>query len=204
MGSDYPKWIVRADMVFLREVAPHLYVGAEGSPAARPEGPWSLVVSLYQTPQDVSASRDARTMLVQRPFMDGDEVPEGFLDEILPMVRDRLRVGLPVLIHCQAGLSRSASVAYAMLRVLCGLSHDEALRRVKAGYREFPVPSTLASARRWVHSVAARRSVHRQSTVRQVGPTSQPPARVSGLSRSASGWPSLTVRTERRSPRRPV
>jgi protein-tyrosine phosphatase len=82
-------------------------------------------------------------------FSDGLPLPDGLMDTVVPLVSARIVEG-PVLIHCQAGLSRSVSTAYALLRRVWGMSHNRALRRVKA-HRDFPVPTTLASAREWVH-----------------------------------------------------
>ena len=76
-------------------------------------------------------------------------MPVGLMDTALPLVASRLKEG-PVLIHCHAGLSRSASMAYALMRRIWRLDHNTALRRVKI-VSQFPVPQTLASARAWVH-----------------------------------------------------
>jgi protein-tyrosine phosphatase len=89
------------------------------------------------------------------PFLDGDNFPDGMLDALGRLAVDKIREG-PVLLHCQAGLSRSASAAYALLRAYGGLSHAEALRRVKV-MPEFPRSVTLASAREWVEKKAAKR-----------------------------------------------
>lgn len=142
--SGWPRWSNDSPMVNLREVAPRLWVGAYKSQRQRPDGKWGLVVDLY----GVSKPWDA-DVLLSRPFDDGEYIPDGLLDEVEEHVWQTRHDGKPVLIHCQAGVSRSVSIAYAMLRVIDGLSHEEALRRVKAD-PDYPRKATLRSAVRWV------------------------------------------------------
>lgn len=149
----FPRWIDKREEFNLREVGPNLYVGAEASALLRPAGPWRAVIDLYGSSAQPSRANfyEGIGKLVQSPFLDGDSFPRGLLDTIKGVVWTEGRKG-PVLIHCQAGLSRSASAAYAMLRA-AGLDHDKALKAVetKEYAGEFPRPETLASARRWVH-----------------------------------------------------
>lgn len=83
---------------------------------------------------------------------DGHPIPDAVFDKIYSRVRLALLAGEKVLIHCAAGLSRSVSMAYAILRVGRGMSHEEALSFVttEKGVRMgFPMRETLSSARRW-------------------------------------------------------
>ena len=144
----FPRWIQTDADHNLREVGQGLYVGAELSPGLRPAGPWSAVVDLYGTSELTSHGflyQGSRKVLTW-PFDDGDHFPSGCLDNIEKITREQRAIG-PVLLHCQAGLSRSCSAAYAMMRLM-GFPDDEALRRVKV-YPEFPRAPTLASAHRW-------------------------------------------------------
>lgn len=151
VANDFPRWIDRSATRNLREVGRNLYVGAEGSPAVRVGNrDWSLVVDLYGVPLE-SGRLDRYTGSVRTvtwPFLDGDHFPPGLLgllSSLVPICRKRG----PTLVHCQAGLSRSASAAYAMLRLQDRLSHDEALRRVTLE-PGFPRTTTIASARSFV------------------------------------------------------
>lgn len=105
---------------------------------------WALVVDFYGS----SIGRDFPYRVYAFPFPDGHPFNPLVLDAVLPMVVQALARG-PVLLHCKAGLSRSASAAYAVLRAHDGLSHEEALARVKA-HPAFPMAITLNSARAWV------------------------------------------------------
>lgn len=143
----YPRWVDKRDPYLLREVARNFYIGAERSPELDPGALWAAVVDLYGSGEERPARYEGANVLMRWPFYDGDSFPPGALDAIEGVLRGNLRHG-PVLVHCQAGLSRSASAAYAMLRVLGAHNHAEALRRVKAD-PDFPRRKTLASARRW-------------------------------------------------------
>lgn len=147
----FPQWVSLNPNYNLRQVAPNLYIGAELSPEYRPNGgDWGLVVDWYgssRTPGRAKIYGSAKVLTL--PFDDGLAFPAGTLDRAFEAVSRELIAGRPVLIHCQAGLSRSASSAYAMMRVLFGLTHTEALRRVKIR-PDFPRRDTLASARAWV------------------------------------------------------
>lgn len=154
----WPRWLrsSRFDPSNLREVAPGLYVGSEFAPQA---AAFSLVVDLYGSSLYHPERYRAVGKVFRHQFDDGDEIPAGLLDTLLPLVTAALvatqRAGARhdqngVLIHCQAGLSRSPSVAYALLRVVYQIPHHEALRRVSADPDgRFPLPATLQSAVRW-------------------------------------------------------
>lgn len=152
----WPRYIDRSEFVNLRAVAPRLYVGAEGSP---PRAPWALVVDLYGVPLE-EGQHDHRYRTAERllhvPFIDGDAFPRGWLGAVLSAVGAARKQG-DVLVHCQAGLSRSASAAYAVLRLVDKLSHADAYARIKTDEksRSWPRTETLASARRFVDRLSS-------------------------------------------------
>ena len=154
MTTNFPRW-VDPNAKNLREVAPNLYIGAESSPDNHQ---WALVIDLYGSSARYPQRYRGASDVIRIPFNDGDGFPPGSLDTIFTHVRRAIGRG-PVLIHCQAGLSRSASAAYAMMRAIWGLPHEEALRRVKMT-PYFPMPNTLASARDWVGKRTSR--LHRR------------------------------------------
>ena len=150
--SAWPKWINKDERENLREVAPNVFVGAEYATLSPPGGkPWELVIDFYGSDlRWPSRTKTTAKKALAIPFLDGDNFPAGALTTTVRAVREARKRG-PVLIHCQAGLSRSASAAYAFLRRVSRVPHAEALRRVKvcAG---FPRTETLGSARSWVET----------------------------------------------------
>lgn len=149
----YPRWITQplADMN-LREVAPGLFVGDEQSPLA---GEWDTIIDFYGTRSPLVAAHQKRAKrLLRMPFEDGDAFPTGALDAAWTAWQQTDLDHGNTLIHCHAGLSRSASAAYALLRKRYGLSHAQALARVVTPFtsHQFPLRPTLASADAWVRT----------------------------------------------------
>lgn len=144
----YPRWVDRD--CTLREVGPGLFVGDWRSPGLARQIPFKLVVRMTAGSALQPVRSDGSTArILHAPMNDGDALDPATLDAIDQEIRDALPRG-PVLIHCQAGLSRSASVAYAMLRRIFGRSHQAAYSAVKA-HANYPLRTTLDSARQWVH-----------------------------------------------------
>lgn len=162
----YPRWIVGGPgdhstaivRAMLREVAEGLYVGSENSDDHMPRE-WATRGALVQ----VSSSCTPLGMMptYRWTFNDGDAVPGALLDDVTELVA-RWRTRGPVLVQCQAGLSRSASVAYALLRVVWGLDHAEAARRITTREEHYdrplvwPKAATLESAVAWVDAHASK------------------------------------------------
>lgn len=150
----YPRWLTEYDNNGnLREVGPGLYVGDFGAVSVRrPDGhriPYIACVDLYGSYNSHSYRYESCKEVVCLPMTDGHAIPTATLDISWELYRKSR--GLPMLLHCQAGISRSASVAYALLRRKHELGHEEALLRVQTpGYgTSYPMEETLNSARRW-------------------------------------------------------
>ena len=146
----YPRWLTQPlDDMNLREVAPGLFVGDERSPLA---GEWATIIDFYGTRSPLIAAHQRRAKrLLRIPFEDGQPFPPGALDAAWTAWQETDLDHGNTLLHCQAGLSRSASAAYALLRKRYGLSHAEALARVTTPFtaHQFPLRTTLASAAEW-------------------------------------------------------
>lgn len=125
-----------------------------------PDG-WHTIIDLYGRSKDitVNANRDhayhKASVFLRMPFNDGAPVPPFVIAEAINAIAHGRRRG-NVLVHCQAGLSRSASVVCA---ALCVEGLDDALARVKVpGFPQWPHPTTLAGAMAGI--VGLRRSTH--------------------------------------------
>lgn len=150
--APYPRYITSRFEVNLREVAPGLFVGG----CLALERADEMGVRFAEVIDFYGHGPEAlRRRATYRPTMiDGKAFDPAVLDEVCRRVRRALASGRPVLLHCQAGVSRSTSAAYAMVRHLFGRSHQSALRLVRGDPNpKFPLEGTLNSARVWVHQV---------------------------------------------------
>ncbi len=145
----YPRWV--SGDLNLREVGPNLYVGSMHAPlqfrglvGERPR----LVVDMNGSYSPFPERYIDADKVISLPMRDGEPIPARYLDEALPLILKARRRG-PVLVHCAMGFSRSASVAYAALRLQDEFADDTALACVKA-HPDYPMPVTLASARGYV------------------------------------------------------
>lgn len=157
----YPRWLSGGPSVAilapnLRDIGEGVLVGSLGAERLTAHVPeWAPVVQLYEGLPRLGARFDATTGLavgeraLRRPFYDGDLVPAELLDEVVRWCAGEA----VVLVQCQAGLSRSASVGYALLRAR-GVGHAEALRRVEHHDRAevFPRRVTLESCVVWANA----------------------------------------------------
>jgi len=174
----------------LREVAPGLYVGAATAVLYPPGSSWNpgetvplndaesgiapgwdtilclnwsesdlgLREALGGPPPSLRAGYGAARDWWCSSFLDGNAVPARVLDDALSLWAHREG---PMLIHCRWGLSRSASVAAALLRLKFGLSRDEALERVRlpgVPLSEWPRVRTFNSAMAHVDGMLRVRS----------------------------------------------
>jgi hypothetical protein len=105
--------------------------------------PWLVVYGMH--PQDRIAPKGEMV-----DGMRGDDL----LAEA-EWVAERLRAGRRVLVHCWAGINRSASVCCAALILLEGLSADEALARVRERHLEAAPDPYHWFLLRWLASARA-------------------------------------------------
>lgn len=159
----YPRWIIggasdtgAASPALLREVAAGLFVGSALSAPHAPKGS-----AVAQFSRQCPPAADAAITL-RIPFADCEAIPSGVLHNVVAFARVN-RGERPMLLQCFAGLSRSASVAYTVLRVVDGLDHDAAFARVEHAVEHFdrtvrfPHHVTVASARAWCDAREERR-----------------------------------------------
>ena len=165
--TDFPRWIMggpgeRSTAIvptLLREVAPNLYVGSENATGYMPVT-WRTHGALVQLSSSCAPVGEIPTY--RWTFNDGGPVPGALLDDVVRFV-SQWRAKGPVLVQCQAGLSRSASVAYGLLRVLDGLDHAEAERRITTREEHYDRPlvwprrPTLESVVAWAEARGASR-----------------------------------------------
>lgn len=146
------RWVERREDVgrFCREVAPGLYVRSFTS-IAEPRGPFARIV--------LSNAIESASVVAQLfvPVPDFAPIPDEVFECAVAFAR-YTRKSVPLVVQCRMGLSRSASMAYAILRVVDGLGHAEAFERVRstALRREWPAPEVIASAQAWVERVTAK------------------------------------------------
>lgn len=173
----------------LREVAPDLYVGASTAVLTPPGSFWNpgqakplndaeygivtgwdtilclnwsepdlgLREALGGPPPALRAGYGAARIWWCSSFIDGNRVPAHVLDDALSLWAHREG---PMLIHRHWGLSRSASIAAALLRLKFGLSQDTALERVRlpgVPLSDWPRVRTFDSAMRLVDEMLQTR-----------------------------------------------
>ena len=149
-----------------RFVAPRLVVCSDGCDTHRDLGDELRYVLDLRDPTDTDDRATQRwrhpehhtaaciAHLRLLPVTDGATVPAEAVAEAVAWYRD-VRAMAPdalVVVQCYAGVSRSATMAYAILRACYGLGHVAARHRVRTMYEgEFvgPVWNRLREAARW-------------------------------------------------------
>ncbi len=143
------KWIERREDAyrFSREVAPGLYVRSLGAVYPRPKFARIVLSSAVES--------DGVIGQLFMPTTDDAPIPDSVFECAITFARYYRSRGVPLVVQCRMGLSRSASVAYAILRLVDGLDDAEALSRVRATAfgRDWPASVVIESARSWVERV---------------------------------------------------
>lgn len=156
--SPFPQYLPHADArANLRRVGADLYVGGATAILERPSPGrgWWGAIDLHGGRHMEAFRREPAfgdlDRFLRAAFEDGFPVPDGVLDAAAAFARRRQG---PLLVCCAAGVSRSATVAYAILRAEGRAGHDAALRAVSCANGR-PLPATLRSAEVWADALAA-------------------------------------------------
>lgn len=123
----------------LREVAKGLFVGGFYSVV---HSGWGCVIDLCC--EFKNDPEYEKYWSVHWPVHDGEPMDPELLSDIAAMADRRHATGMPVLIHCAEGVSRSVAAAYYVLRRE-GYPHELALNCVRHPSRT-ALPEPMASA----------------------------------------------------------
>lgn len=122
----------------MRQITASLYIG-NADDGRRRGTEFDRVVS-------VAAASDQTTHA--HPLADGEHDYEDFAQAV-EAVAAGVQHGESVLVHCQAGLSRSVAVAIAALVTVEGWAFDEAYDTCRSGFIH-PAPELVSSAERYI------------------------------------------------------
>lgn len=108
--------------------------------APHAKGPWDAIVSINDPDEPTPALPEAKRVL-RLEFHDLDEPLAGYLapsaehvQQLLDLTRAHLTPDSRVLVHCHAGISRSAA-ASIILAIALGTAPDQAIDQVISGPR---------------------------------------------------------------------
>lgn len=126
----------------MRQVRDNLWIG-DCIDARRHGDDFDTVISMVDNDRYDSGEADYRF-----PIPDGDHDFETYKSAVLRLMKE-YESGKDVLIHCQAGVSRSTSVATAMLAVQEGKTWEDVLYDTRAGHA--PVaPELMKAGKRYI------------------------------------------------------
>lgn len=135
-----------------RQIVPGLWIGSAGdaaNPRAAERRKFGLVVNCSK---DIEAELPVPTYRVPVDDWPKDSpVMLRHLPEAVAVIDDTLQRGQSVLVHCYAGIQRSATVVAAYLMWRDGLGAREAMQRVQAVKPETfsPRPTFARALRQW-------------------------------------------------------
>lgn len=152
--AEFPRWVVGgpsdvscASPALLREVASGLYVGSNLS--ARFVERDVAVASFSSHCEDCHHPLRLRAL-----FEDFKPVPRSIIESVVSFARAH-HDHRAILLQCYAGMNRSASMAYAVLRMVYGMPHAAAITAVAHTIERhdrterFPNDVTLGSVVEW-------------------------------------------------------
>lgn len=151
----YPVWIRKGYLFNLREVYDGLYVGAITAIEHRID--WHAAIDVHGSAGDdaFQEKRDrafgkVKGPVIRWPILDNTRVPTSLLEAAQIVY---LHKKGPMLISCALGMSRSASVAYGLIRLNHGFDHKVALKMVSESDFSRPDPYVIESVAEWVETV---------------------------------------------------
>jgi hypothetical protein len=116
----------------MHEIIPHLFwIGNAGDlcrPAAIESAGIKAVIQVALAEQLPRLSREL--LLAHFPIIDGSGNPRGVIAAALEMTASLIRFGVPTLVCCSAGMSRSPSIAAGALAIAKGIGPHEALQQI--------------------------------------------------------------------------
>ena len=148
-----------------KRVAPNVFVGSRRDAEDRDFMRRNDIRLIVNCSRDIPMFFD-RDIKSYRVPVDDDPSDAPIIARYLPiaalMINDVTRYGHNVLVHCHAGMNRSATVAAGYLMMTDGLSADQAVARIKRCKPECFQPSNFASSlRSWetkLRALKARRA----------------------------------------------
>lgn len=139
----------------MRPITPGLWVGHRGDLggwAALHDAGVLAVVDLADSEPPAPLPRSLASL--RFPLVDGGDNPAWLLRGAIAASARLVSAGVPTLIACSAGLSRSPSVAAAALALARGMDPDEALRLVARSGPSDVAPRLWADVRAALRAMA--------------------------------------------------
>ena len=109
------------------------------------------IVDLAMLCEPVKPTREL--VYLRFPMVDGGDNPPWLICAAVHAVEGLVRLGVPTLVACDGGMSRSVVIAAAALWSATGPSPDEVLRRVAASGPADVHPALWADVKRYVFTV---------------------------------------------------
>lgn len=137
-----------------KEIVPNLWIGSEGDSASTAFHRKHNIRLVVNASKNIPISAEGDVLSYRVPVDDdpGDnDVMLAHLPIVVLVIDDVLRYKHGVLVHCRAGMQRSAAVVAGYLMWKRGLTADEAFEFINSKKHEtfWPVPTFEPALRRW-------------------------------------------------------
>ena len=112
-----------------------------------------IIVALHEPTEGESEAWQAYGVrLYWVPTRDWVQIPVTHFDRVVALVSANLKLDIPVLLHCLAGINRAPTMAAAVLCKTRRLNVDKALAVIKCKRASAkPTPEQESSLRSWFH-----------------------------------------------------